>query len=137
MPNAPKQFRPGPSKQQAAKQYDARRGSAAQRGYGARWEAFRRWYFSHWFNALCGCGCNQPASDLDHIEAIAGPHDERFYDAGEVIGLAHACHSRKTAIADGSFGHQRTEEGKRLIETLKREAARRLALIDEAKGCYA
>jgi 5-methylcytosine-specific restriction protein A len=40
-------------------------------------------------------GCNEPATDADHIERISdgGPR----LDSGNLQSLCHSCHSRKTA----------------------------------------
>ena len=103
MPNAPKQFRPHgqPTKPLAT---GRRKGSPSSRGYGSRWQRFRAWYFAYPCNVLCGCGCNQPAEELDHLEHVSGKGDEKFFDVENVLGLTVACHARKTAAVDGSFG---------------------------------
>lgn len=133
MPTAPKQFRPGPSKQQAAK----RKGTTAERGYGARWQKFRKWYFSFPDNVLCGCGCNQVAQELDHVERVSGPNDPKFLDPACVLGLTLACHSRKTALVDRGMGNTPSAEGAKLLAHLKAEAARRAKLMSESEGRYA
>lgn len=125
MPTAPKQFRLGPSKEQAAKQYDRRRGSAASRGYGTRWERYRRWYFSFPCNVLCGICERAPGVVLDHVQAISGPNDPLFWETWNHLGECVPCASRKTALCDGSFGHARTKEGAELLELLKRVARER------------
>lgn len=133
MPTAPKQFRFGPSKRQAR----THKGTTAERGYGARWQKFREWYFSFWFNAACGCGCGNPAQELDHVERVSGRNDEKFYDAACVIGLSLSCHSRKTALVDYGMGNAPTKEGSELLNKLKAEAARRAELMRESEGWYA
>lgn len=96
---------------------EQRRGSAASRGYGPKWVAFRKWYLSQY--PLCGdkapcapatshsrCrleGRMTPATDIDHIVRVTGPHDPRFRDVCAVQALCHACHSAKTATEDSTF----------------------------------
>ena len=127
MPNAPKQFRLGPSKQEQAKPTGRRKGSPSSRGYGSRWQRFRAWYFAYPCNVLCGCGCNRPAEELDHLEHVSGKDDERFFDVENVLGLTVACHARKTAAVDGSFGRGATAEGVKMLAAFKAEAKRRAA----------
>lgn len=136
MPNAPKQFRPAgqPSKQEAAKQYNARRGTPASRGYGARWQRFRRWYFAQPECVCCGCGCGRAATELDHIERVDGKHDERFFDLENVLGLTIGCHSRKTATVDHGLGNRPTVEGQRMLAAFKAEAKRRAEIIGQPGG---
>lgn len=104
----------------ARKRSDARRGTAAVRGYGSAWARWRRrWLDRH---PLCGdrldgrsaehsrCwaeGRLVPAAEVDHIRPVSGPDDPRFYDPAAVQSLCRACHSRKTATVDGAFGNER------------------------------
>lgn len=134
MPNAPETFRPAWAK--APKEAKQRRGSARSKGYNAAWERFRKWYFSFSGNVLCGCGCRQPAEQLDHIDRVEGPHDPRFLDQGEVIGLAHGCHSRKTALLDGAFGNAPTIKGQEMRDALRAEAQRRAEIMEASEGMY-
>lgn len=87
---------------------ERRRGSSAARGYGYRWQKYRRQYFAE--NPICvdpyrrHVGVYETATDLDHIEAVSGPDDPRFWDPTNHQGLCHACHSYKTVREDGGLG---------------------------------
>lgn len=97
MPTAPTTFQPPwlPRRviQQArAKEYDARRGSARERGYTTKWEKARKTYLAH--HPLCACcaaqGMTHPAAVLDHIE----PHKQdmaKFWDRNNWQGLCEWC----------------------------------------------
>lgn len=93
-------------KKQEAQRYDRERGTAASRGYTARWQRYRRQYLAK--NPLCAeCerqGRLRAATDVDHIKAVTGPNDPLFWDPENHQGLCHECHSRKTAKEDGRFG---------------------------------
>ena len=45
---------------------------------------------------ICVCGCGNPATDVDHI--IPWETWDDFADQANWQALAHACHSRKTAL---------------------------------------
>jgi 5-methylcytosine-specific restriction protein A len=87
------------------KQYDDRRGSAASRGYGARWQKARAVFLSH--NPLCAeCerqGVLMPATVVDHIKPHRGDQ-EQFWDASNWGPLCKRCHDIKTVKEDGGFG---------------------------------
>lgn len=81
------------------------RGSAASRGYDARWRRIRaRHLASH---PLCvDClkhGRTEAAHHVDHIIPLrkGGTHA-----AGNLQSLCASCHSRKTAKEDGGFGRE-------------------------------
>lgn len=102
-------------RQQLQREQDARRGSAAKRGYGWRWRNYRvRFLREH---ALCECPeCDAgrkrvtPAEVVDHIIPHRG--DERlFWDPKNHQALSKRCHDRKTAREDGGFGHARAGVG--------------------------
>lgn len=87
---------------------DRARGSGAARGWSKRWAAFRLRYLRD--HPMCECGpdccpegCDQPATDVDHIDGT-GRNGPRAYDPTNLQALSHACHSRKTARQDGAFG---------------------------------
>lgn len=86
--------------------YDDQRPSAAARGYGRPWQVYRRWYLRE--HPLClqcqAAGRLAPATDVDHIVAIDGPDDPRFWEPTNHQALCHECHSRKTTREDGGFG---------------------------------
>ena len=78
------------------------RPSAARRGYDARWQAFRRAYMAH--HPTCEWpDCNQPSTDLDHIDG-QGPKGPRGYDPANVQALCKPHHSKKTATQNHGFG---------------------------------
>lgn len=88
-----------------SQQYNRERGSAAKRGYGARWQRVRRMFLAA--HPVCedpyGIHVNQVvlATDVDHIVPKAkggGDGDDNLQ------ALCHACHSRKTAKEDGRWG---------------------------------
>jgi len=69
------------------------RGSSTARGYGSNWRKLRKMILAS--NPMCVAeGCNEPATDVDHIIPKAkGGRDE--YD--NLQGLCRSCHSKKTA----------------------------------------
>lgn len=78
---------------------DARRPTARQRGYGAKWDKARREFLAA--NPQCSCGA--PATVVDHIIAHKG--DQRlFWSRSNWQPLCRACHGRKTYLCDGAFG---------------------------------
>ena len=77
---------------------DAARGTAAQRGYGWRWQKARTAWLRH--HPLCvRCelkGITEPATVVDHITPHQG--DPRvFWDKSNWQGLCATCHNAKTA----------------------------------------
>lgn len=98
-------YKPGPC-ESCAKTREQARGSAASRGYGARWRALREAILRE--EPLCrDCqadGRVTAATDVDHIQAREkGGTDER----SNLAPRCHACHSRKTVFEDGGFGRMR------------------------------
>lgn len=95
---------------QAKKRRDARRrelkGTTAQRGYGARWQALRkRFILQHPYCEQClKEGRITPATDVDHIKPHKGC-PRLLFDENNLQALCHECHSRKTATEDGGFGN--------------------------------
>lgn len=86
----------GPLRTHTQRSHDARRGTAHQRGYGARWRRVREVVLAT--SPLCTeCsrqGIITPATDVHHVIARrdGGP------DALDNLQpLCHACHSRVTA----------------------------------------
>jgi 5-methylcytosine-specific restriction protein A len=79
-----------------------RRGTAAQRGYGARWAAYSREYrdANPWCTHCGTQGHRSLAQCVDHITPVSGPTDPLFWDRANHQGLCWSCHSRKTAIED-------------------------------------
>lgn len=87
----------GPSQRtQRARDYDAERGNAHQRGYGARWQKLRGAYLRA--NPLCvDCaqhGRTTAANEVDHIlpKRLGGTDEWE-----NLQPLCKSCHSRKTA----------------------------------------
>lgn len=82
-------------------EYDAQRGTAAQRGYDARWRRLRKMYLNA--HPLCADpwgdhaerGELVAATEVDHIV----PRSRDGSDADENLqALCKSCHSRKTAL---------------------------------------
>lgn len=79
--------------------HDAQRGTAAQRGYDARWQRVRAMFLQ--VHPLCEDCASQgrvtPATDVHHMVAKR--------DGGEdiednLLALCHACHSKRTAAGE-------------------------------------
>lgn len=94
----------------AAKAYDKQRGTAHQRGYGARWRAYRKDFLAR--NPLCvwlcddGRPCNLPATDVDHIDPVSGPDDPGFWNESGLQPLCSRHHKVKSA-RDGSQSYEK------------------------------
>lgn len=73
------------------------RESAHRRGYTKRWQKVRlAWLEDHPLCAEClRKGLTVVATEADHIEPHRG--DMAAFWSGELQGLCHTCHSRKTA----------------------------------------
>ena len=92
---------------QARQLYEQRRGTAAQRGYNARWRRLRRMVLAR--QPLCADpfdlhrehGETVAATEVDHIVAKDRGGDDSM---DNLQGLCKSCHSRKTAIKDGRWG---------------------------------
>lgn len=80
-------------------EYDKRRGSSAERGYGSRWQKVSKLFLSKPENALCAhCrerGELNPSQVVDHIKPHRGDFD-LFWDESNWQGLCKRCHDRKT-----------------------------------------
>ncbi len=82
------------------REYDQRRGTAAQRGYGARWRRLRRMFLNAHpicadpFGVHAKAGEVVPATDVDHIIAKRCGGTDTWEN---LQALCHSCHSRKTA----------------------------------------
>lgn len=114
--------RHAPAQQEAAREKDRERGSAASRGYGHRWAKTSQGFLRN--HPLC-CACSAQgrvtaAEVTDHIvphrlaEALASEDADRILAARELFWnranwqpLCWRCHSRKTAREDGAFGNRR------------------------------
>lgn len=88
---------------------DEHRGTAAQRGYGYRWQkASKAWLHAH---PLCQCDdCDEgrkrllAASVVDHYIPHKGDM-KLFWDTSNWRSMSKACHDRKTARENGGFGN--------------------------------
>lgn len=81
--------------------YDDRRGTSAQRGYGATWRKLRLLILHR--DPLCkACGAAASA-EVDHVvpKRLGGTDAEE-----NLQGLCKPCHSVKTANGDGGFGRR-------------------------------
>jgi len=90
-----------------AKKYRAtdRRPSAAKRGYGRTWRRLRLMKLRR--DPICQAeGCTEPASEVDHPRAVRRPEEVLQVTLLELRSLCKACHSKKTAREDGSFGRK-------------------------------
>lgn len=92
-------------KKEYRQQQDRERGTAAQRGYGSRWQKARLRYLRQ--HPLCvKCmeeGRLTPATVVDHIQPHKGD-PVLFWDESNWQALCKPCHDRKTAWEDGGFG---------------------------------
>ena len=85
------------------------RGTTAERGYGSRWQRYRRWWLTRY--ALCGdradgsvsphSRCRQAgrgvhATEVDHIVPVTGPDDPTFWQPSAHQSLCRRCHRTKT-----------------------------------------
>jgi len=91
---------------------DRQRGSAHQRGYGAKWrKTAAGWLREHPLCCLCEqAGRVEAATDVDHIVPHRGDMG-LFWDPTNWQSLCHRCHSRKTAAEDGGFGNRPGRDG--------------------------
>lgn len=105
MPQRPSRYRPFPKRPSPS---EASRPTAAQRGYGSRWQAFRISYLAdHPLCQLCSEADRGPveATCIDHIDG-KGPNGERGYDVTNLMPMCHSCHAKKTIERDGGFGRE-------------------------------
>jgi 5-methylcytosine-specific restriction endonuclease McrA len=83
---------------------DAKRPSAAARGYDQNWRRIRARYL----RAHPSCetpGCFATATEIDHLDG-RGPLGDN--SDGNLMALCSTCHSRKTVHRDWGFGRQPT-----------------------------
>ncbi len=90
------------------RQADARRGSSASRGYGSKWQAYRKGFLEA--NPLCvvckAAGRITAASVVDHIRAHKGDETLMWSPANH-RSVCKPCHDARTD--EGDFG--RTTNG--------------------------
>lgn len=100
-------------RRQVYREQNARRDPADLAFYGsARWKRFRLWFANghptcECADTRCRCGgsCNQPMSDVDHIETPGARPDLALAEEN-CRALCRSCHSARTA-RDQSFGKAR------------------------------
>ncbi|MCE5270835.1 HNH endonuclease [bacterium] len=85
---------------------DEARGTAAERGYGSRWQRASKRFLEK--NKLCA-ECERQdrltkATVTDHIVPHKG-NQKLFWDQSNWQPLCKPCHDRKTAREDGGFGN--------------------------------
>ena len=90
---------------QEQRQQDKQRGTAAQRGYGYRWQKARESYLKR--HPLCVECVKQgrivPATAVDHVIPHKG-NQALFWDVNNWQSLCKRCHDAKTAKEVGWFG---------------------------------
>lgn len=88
-------------KREVDRAYNQARGSASQRGYGARWRKIRAIVLAE--EPLCReCARNGKivvATDVDHIDG-----NVENMARSNLCPLCHECHSRKTAKENARWG---------------------------------
>lgn len=107
MPNRPRTHRPAAAPAHAPREA---RGTAAQRGYGSRWQKARAAFLAE--HTLCECrdggccpnGCLRAATVVDHIVPHKGDAELFWDSARNWRSLCKRCHDRATARYDGGFG---------------------------------
>lgn len=94
-------------KREDRKLSDRRRGSAAKRGYGSKWQKARDAFLKeHPLCARCEAdGLVTAATVVDHITPHKGDQ-KLFWSRSNWQPLCKMHHDRKTAIEDGGFGRQ-------------------------------
>lgn len=94
------------------KRQDRERGTAAERGYGYRWQKYRAWFLKE--NQLCAeCkrqGKLTAATLVDHIVPVTGPDDPLFWDTDNHQPLCDRCHNIKRATEDKETWRKRRNE---------------------------
>lgn len=95
-------------KHKPSKELEKRRGSAAERGYDARWSQESKRYLQQ--HPLCEpClkkGNVHAAQVVDHIIPHRGDM-KLFWDKSNWQAMSKRCHDKKTASEDGGFGNKR------------------------------
>lgn len=95
-------------KKQRQQQQDQRRGTAAQRGYNARWRKVRLLFLraNPWCVRCRHEGRHALASVVDHIQPHGGNY-ELFWSRSNWQSLCTYHHNSKTASEDGGFNNNR------------------------------
>lgn len=86
----------GPLRKQHDQVADGRRGTAASRGYGGRWQRLRAMYLrAHPLCVQCAReGRTTAATDVHHL---VPKRDGGLDEASNLEALCHSCHSKVTA----------------------------------------
>lgn len=90
-------------KKAQAKAYDAKRGSAASRGYTGSWRKASAAFLALPGNERCACGCGRVANMVDHRIAPKGDM-ELFWRRSNWQAFNVACNTRKAIRSEGGFG---------------------------------
>jgi 5-methylcytosine-specific restriction protein A len=75
-----------------------RRGTAASKGYGYKWQKYRERFFHNPDNQICKLhlpGCTIIATEIDHVRAPSGPQDPLFWMASNHQPACRHCNSIK------------------------------------------
>ena len=104
---------------QQARAYDRYRGSAAQRGYDARWHRFSKAYLARPEHRFCALHispkCAGIAQCVDHIRPLRGRSDPGRFDPSNLQPACLACNTLKgDRVMRGTyvFGEPPQEEGR-------------------------
>jgi 5-methylcytosine-specific restriction enzyme A len=83
--------------------------NAYQRGYDSAWERVRLRALKRDQYLCQDCLKNDdryvPAEHVDHVKRFTGKSDPRRLDLNNLRSLCRPCHSRKTVLSDGGWGH--------------------------------
>jgi 5-methylcytosine-specific restriction endonuclease McrA len=72
-------------------QFDAKRPSANDRGYGAKWQRARAEFLARPENRMCACGCGRAATVVHHKVAHKG-NLKLFWDRKNWAPACQPCH---------------------------------------------
>jgi len=97
------------------KRYDQQRGSAAARGYDARWTRYsKRYRHDHPLCVDClaiGILTSvEYGGHVDHIIPVSGPDDPLFWDETNHQSLCAFHHRSKSAREDGALGNTKADK---------------------------
>lgn len=84
------------------RRYDHQRGTAAARGYGARWQRESAEFLQQ--HPWC-IDCGAPSAEVDHEVPHRGDM-VLFWDKSNWRPRCKTCHSRKTATRDSGFARR-------------------------------
>jgi 5-methylcytosine-specific restriction protein A len=94
MPNKPKTFRPHGTPTQSRQRYDKARGSAAKRGYDAKWTKLAE-FLKHQPEFAACIRCNTATDCVDHIVPLKGKDDPLRLDLSNLQPMCKACNRTK------------------------------------------